>query len=58
MTYDEAVQYAQNIREDVNIMLDERSGKYHVIRLFAVEHWRQHYKDVATVRVQMLVTLL
>lgn len=57
-TFDAAQKYAEDLREDTNIMLDERTGEYHVIRLFGVEHWKQHYKNVAEVRVKMVVTRL
>jgi len=58
MTYQEAEDYAKRLREDVNIMLDETTDEYHVIRAYAVDHWKQHYANIAEVRVVSEVTLL
>jgi hypothetical protein len=58
MTFDEAMTYAKNCYEDVNVMLDETTGKHHVIREFAVEHWKQHYKNLAEIRIIPHVTLI
>jgi hypothetical protein len=55
MTYEEAIATAVKLLEDLNVMLDPKTGEYHVIRLFAVEHYLQHYKNVAEVRVRMEV---
>ena len=55
-TYEEAEKYAKSLYEDTNIMLDEDTGNYHVVRLFGVEHWKQHFKNIAEVRVNMVVT--
>lgn len=58
MTLNEALKYAHQTREDVNVMLDERDGKYHVIRLFGVQHWLQHYKNIAEIRVAMTTKMV
>ena len=52
-TFEEAADFAKRMREDSNIMLNEKTGEYHVIRLFGVDHWKQHLKTVAEVRVIM-----
>ncbi len=58
MTLHEAFSYAIGLREDCNVMLDKKNNEYHVIRLFGVEHWLQHYKNIAEVRVKMDVRIL
>jgi len=58
MNFYDAVEYAKRLQEDTNIMLDKRNNEYHVIRLFAVEHWLQHYENIAEVRVKMEVRML
>lgn len=58
MTLDEAIEYGKNLQEDANIMLDEEKNVYHVIRLFGVNHWLQHYKNIAEIRVEVKVKML
>jgi hypothetical protein len=57
-TFDAAKEYAINGGEPVNIMFDPKTQKYHVIREFGVEHWEQHYENLAEVRFPAQVTTL
>ncbi|WP_354675097.1 hypothetical protein [Cupriavidus alkaliphilus] len=50
MTFEEALAYARRLREDVDIMLDPRTGSYHVIRLFGVAHWGKTHRSVTQLR--------
>lgn len=44
MTFQEAMKYALDMREDVSIMKD-KDGDFHVIRAFGVKHWKQPYLE-------------
>lgn len=48
-----AIEFAQHMKEDVDIMFDPKINRYHVIRLFAVEHYKQHYESVMECRMVM-----
>lgn len=50
MTWKDAVDHARKCRENVNVMHDPKTGRFHVIREHGVEHWSQHYKTIATIR--------
>lgn len=58
MLFDEAMDYAKMTLRDVNVMLDPTTGFYHVIRSFGVEHWLQHYTNVAEFRIKQEVTMI
>lgn len=57
MNKEEAINYAKSLYEDVDVMVD-KDGVYHVIRVFALEHWKQHYTTVAEVRVKIEVKMI
>ena len=54
-TYEEALDYAVKGREDLDVMVDPKTGEFHVIRVFALNHWKQHYRTVAEVRMKVEV---
>lgn len=53
-----AIDYAKQMRDDVNVMYDDVSREYYVVRLPSVKHWDGLRKTVAEIRITIDVKLL
>ena len=51
----ECLDYAIRLGEDVAVMLDRKTKRYHCIRRYGVEHWLKHYDLIANVKPVMTV---
>lgn len=55
-TYEDAVNWGKKVGSNVDVMIDPKTDKYHVIHQWALNHWKQHYVSVCEIRVQMEIT--
>lgn len=55
---DAAIADAVRRNEELHIMQDKETGRYHQIRPHGHKHWQQHYVDVAHITIKPQINLL